>query len=165
MIISKTLATAFGVGLAVIALAVAGIFYVQRGAHLELNGKVLKVRTVPLDENSSLAAIDFRVSDPSDYPFQVRSVTVILEDSSGNGAEGQTASEMDTRRVFAGIPLLGQQYNDVLKERDRVGAHASADRMVMARFEVPESKLEGRRRFLLRIEEVDGLVSEIKETR
>lgn len=165
MTISRTLVTAFGVGLAVIALAVAGVFYMQRGAHLELPGKILKVRTVPLDDNSSLAVIDFRVSDPSDYPFQVHSVTVILEDPSGNGAEGQTTSEMDTKRVFAGMPVIGQQYNDVLKERDRIGAHATADRMVMARFEVPEAKLAGRRRFLLKIEEVDGVTSEITEAK
>jgi len=163
--ISKTFVTAFGVGLAVIALAVAGIFIMQRGAHLQLPGKVLKVRTVPLDENSTLVAVDFRVTDPSDYPFQVHSVTVVLEDAAGNGSEGQTVSEMDTRRVFAGLPLLGQQYNDVLKERDRIGAHATADRMVMVRFELPESKLVARRRFLVRIEEVDGVVSEVAETK
>ena len=165
MTVSRTLATAFGIGLVAIALAVAGVFYMQRGAHLELPGKVLKVRTVPLDDNSSLAVIDFRVTDPSDYPFQVHNVTVTLEDPAGNGSEGQTTSEMDAKRVFAGMPLLGQQYNDVLKDRDRIGAHASADRMVMARFEVPEAKLAGRRRFLIRIEEVDGVTSEIAESR
>lgn len=163
MIITRTLATAFGVGLAVIALAVAGVFYLQRGAHLELTGKVLKVRTLALDDNSSLAAVDFRVTDPSDYPFQVHSVTVILEDKSGNSTEGQTVSEMDTHRVFASLPLLGEQYNDVLKERDRVGPHATADRMVMARFELPESKIGQRGRILVRIEEVDGAVAEISE--
>lgn len=157
--------TAFGVGIAVIALAVAGIFYIQRGAHLALPGKVLKVRTVPLDDNSSLAVIDFRVTNSSDYPFQVHSVTVVLEDAAGNGTEGQTASEMDVRRVFAGMPLLGKQYNEVLKERDRIGPHSTADRVVMARLEVPEQKLAARRRFLVRIEEVDGAVSEFGETK
>jgi hypothetical protein len=35
--------------------------------------------------------------------------------------------------------------------------------MVAARFDAPESRLESRKRFLLRIEEVDGLVPEISE--
>ena len=35
---------AFGVGLAIIALAVGGIFLMQRGDRIELPGKILKVR-------------------------------------------------------------------------------------------------------------------------
>ena len=38
---------AFGVGLAIIALAVGGIFLMQRGDRIELPGKILKVRTAP----------------------------------------------------------------------------------------------------------------------
>jgi hypothetical protein len=37
--------------------------------------------------------------------------------------------------------------------------------MVMARFEVPEDKLNARKRFIVRIEEVDGIVAEIEETK
>ena len=43
-------AAAFAIGIAVIAVAVAVIFYMQRGARVGLTGKVLKVRTAPLDE-------------------------------------------------------------------------------------------------------------------
>jgi hypothetical protein len=35
--------------------------------------------------------------------------------------------------------------------------------MVAARFEVPESKLVARKRFIVKVEEVDGMVSEIAE--
>ena len=41
----NTFAIAFGIGLAVIALAVGGIFFMQRGDKIELPGKILKVRT------------------------------------------------------------------------------------------------------------------------
>ncbi len=47
--------------------------------------------------------------------------------------------------------------------RDKLPPHTSWDRMVAARFEVPESKLQARKRFLVRIEEVDGPVTEISE--
>jgi hypothetical protein len=161
--ITKTLAITFAVGIAVIALAVAGVFYMQRGAHMVLPGKVLKVRTAPLDENSSIAVIDFRVTNPADYTFMAKSVSVVLEESSGNQTEGQTSSEVDAQRLFAGIPLLGEKYNVSLKERDKVPPHDSLDRMVAARFEVPESQLSARKRFLVRILEVDGGGSEIAE--
>jgi len=144
-------------------VAVGSVFYMQRGAHLTLPGKVLKVRTAPLDDNSSIAVIDFRVTNPSDYNFMTKSVTIVLEDPSGNQTEGQTSSEMDAQRLFAGLPILGEKFNESLKQRDKVAPHSTIDRMVAARFEVPESKLAARKRFLVRVEEVDGMVSEFAD--
>ena len=46
---NKNFAIAFGVGLACIVAAVFGVFFIQRGAHMELPGKVLKVSTAALD--------------------------------------------------------------------------------------------------------------------
>ena len=160
---SKTLAITFAIGIAVIAVVVGGIFYMQRGAHITLPGKVLKVRTAPLDDNSSAAVVDFRVMNPSDYNFMAKSVTLVLEEPNGNQIEGQTASEMDAERLISGIPLLGQKYNDSLKERDKVPPHGTVDRMVAARFEVPEATLTGRKRFIVRVQEVDGMVSEFSD--
>jgi hypothetical protein len=156
-------AAAFGIGIACIAVIVAGVLYMQRGARVGLTGSVLKVRTAPLDENSSVAVVDFRFANPADVFFVVRSVTVVVEDQNGNQIEGRTVSEMDAKRLFEGIPLLGQKFNDTLVMRDKVPAHSSEDRMVAARFEVPESKLESRKRLLVRVEDVDGPISELSE--
>ena len=93
-------AAAFGVGLAVIALAVGGIFLMQRGDRIELPGKMLKVRTAPLDEESSIAVIDFRITNPSNVQFEVRTVTVEMEDNQGKSTVGQSVSEMDAKRLF-----------------------------------------------------------------
>jgi hypothetical protein len=137
----------------------------QRGAYIDLPGKVLKVRTAPLDEGSAVAVVDFRVSNPADYPFVVRTVNVAMEDNLGAESVGQTVSELDARQLFQAIPLLGQKFNDTLLMRDSVPPHNSWDRMVAARFEVPESKLEARKRLVVRIEEVDGKVFDLPETK
>lgn len=160
---SKTLMIGFAIGIAVLAVAVGSVFYKQRGAHMTLPGKVLKVRTAPLADNSSVAVVDFRVTNPSDYNFMAKSVTLVLVDASGNQTDGETASELDAQRLFAGVPLLGQKYNESLKERDKVAPHSTVDRMVAARFEVPETTLQARKHFLVRVEEVDGMVSEFAE--
>lgn len=154
---------AFAIGIAVIAVAVGSVFYMQRGAHLTLPGKILKVRTAPLADNSSVAVVDYRVTNPSDYTFMAKGVTLVLVDAGGNQVEGATASELDAQRLFAGIPLLGQKYNESLKERDKVAPHTTVDRMAAARFEVPEAALIARKHFLVRVEEVDGMVSEFAE--
>lgn len=151
------------IGLVVIAAAVTGVVYMQRGAHIEVTGRILKVRTAPLDEHSSAAVVDFRFTNPADYPFEVNSVTVVLEDASGAQHDGATIAAGDTRQLMQGVPLLGQMYNRVLIARDRIQPHATEDRMVAARFEVPDSALEMRKRLILRISEIDGAMSEISE--
>lgn len=156
-------AATFAIGIAAIAVIVGIILYVQRGAHVGLSGQVLKVRTAPLDDRSSVAVVDFRFANPSYVNFVVRTVTVVLEEPNGNRVEGSTVSEMDAQRLFEGLPLLGQKFNRTLVMQDKIPAHSTDDRMVAARFEVPDSTLESRKRLLLRIEDVDGPVTEISE--
>ena len=81
-------AVAFGVGLACIALVVGGIVFMQRGDRIELPGKILKVRTAPLDENSAVAVIDFRINNPSGVQFMVRTVQVKMDDNEGKSYLG-----------------------------------------------------------------------------
>jgi hypothetical protein len=153
-----------GIGAALVAVVVAGIVVMQWNAHIEIKGQILKVRTAPLDEHSSVVAIDFRFSNPARYAFVVKSVTVTLEGRDGKQYEGATTAEVDTDRLFEGVPLLGRKYNPSLHGGDKVAAGASEDRMVAARFELPNDRLEGRKRFVLEIEEVDGAVSQIAES-
>ena len=160
---SRTLAISLAIGLAVIALAVAGGFYMQRGSRIDLHGKFLKVRTAPLDEHSSVVVIDYRIENPADFKFMAQAVTVIMEDKNGNGTEGQTASEPDARQLFVNVPLLGEKYKESFKARDFVAPHATADHMVAARFEVPDDRLPARKRFVIHIDEVDGAVVEFAE--
>jgi hypothetical protein len=159
----KTFLAAFGIGLAIIALAVGGIFVMQRGDRIELPGKILKVRTAELDADSSIAVIDFRITNPSDVQFEVRTVTVEMEDNQGKSYLGQSVSEMDAKRLFEGLPVLGAKYNTTLLMRERLGSHGSADRMIAARFQAPLAMIDGRKRFIVRIEEVDGKSFEYSE--
>jgi hypothetical protein len=153
----------FAVGIGIVAIAVAGVLYMQRGARIGLAGSVLKVRTAPMDENSTVAVIDFRFANPGNVPFWVRTVSVVMEDKDGQQYEGKVVSEMDAQRLFEAVPLLGQKYNDSLTLKDKIPGHTTQDRMVAARFEAPEARIEGRKRFLVRIEEIDGPITELSE--
>ena len=161
----KELAVPFAIGLGVILLAIGGVLYMQRGAHIELRGTVLKVRTLALDENASLAVVDFRFANPADYPFVVRRCTVLVDDPSGKEQEGFSIPEMDIRRIFEYYPLLGKKYNESLVLKDKIAARSTEDRMIAARFEIPQSLLDGRKSLKVRIEDVDGPVSELVESR
>src|SRR5262245_58239256 len=108
---NRTFAIAFVVGLALVAVAITGVLFMQRGARVGLTGQMLKVRTAVLDENSSIAVVDFRFANPSDVIFVVRTVSLIMEDPDGQKYEGKVISEMDAQRLFEGLPLLGQKFN------------------------------------------------------
>lgn len=162
---NKRFIAPLGIGIAVIAIAVAAVLWMQRGAHIELKGAILKVRTHAMDENSSVAIIDFRFANPSDYPFVVRTVSISMEDSSGKTVDASTVSDVDAKRLFQYYPLLGQKYNDSLLMRDKIAPRQSQDRMIAARFEVPVGLLDARKSLTVRIEDVDGPVSALVETK
>src|SRR5205807_178616 len=129
-------------------IAIGGIFYMQRGDRIELPGKIIKVRTAPLDEESSIAIVDYRINNPSDILFEVREVAVDLEDAAGKKYKGNVSSESDTTRLFEALPALGPKFLTSLTMRQRIGAHHSEDHMVAARFQTPVGTLDARRKLV-----------------
>jgi hypothetical protein len=47
--------------------------------------------------------------------------------------------------------------------RDKVAPRSSEDRMIVARFDMPEKLLQTRKNLMIRIEDVDGPASEVVE--
>jgi hypothetical protein len=160
---TRRLLIAFGIGVAAVAIVVGAVLYMQRGAHIELKGSIKKVRTAAMDDYSSVAVVDFRFVNPANYPFVVRSVEVSMVGADGNTYQGSPVSEVDAKRLFEYYKALGQKYNDSLLTRDKIGARQAEDRMIAARFEIRESQLAARKNLTIRIEDVDGPVSELVE--
>ena len=148
-----------------IAIVVVWILYMQRNAHIEPQGKILKVRTQAMDENSSVAVVDFRMVNSSDYPIWVREVVVSLQGADGNTYDGAVVSETDAKALFRYYPLLGQKYNDSLIVRDRIHPHQTVDKMIAARFEMPQGQLDARKKLTVHIEDVDGPSGDLVETK
>jgi hypothetical protein len=156
-------AVAFGVGLAAVAMLVGGILYMQRGDAIDLPGKILKVRTAPLDENSTIAVLDFRITNPSNILLEVLQVTVEMEDAAGKTATGSVIGETDARRVFEAVPALGPKFLTSLGMKQRIAPHTSGDYMVTVRFQAPVAQVDARKKFILHIDEADGKSFEYAE--
>ena len=151
-------------GLAVVGILLFALLTGTKGAHLRLEGNILKVRVLALPgSNASLVMVDFRATNPSDVPFVVGSVKLRLQPAQGDASEGMTISKPDVAAVFEYEKLLGPKYNDVLSLQDHIKPHQSFDRMAGARFEIPEVAVSARRGLTLVIEEVDGTVAELTE--
>jgi hypothetical protein len=156
-------AVAFAVGLAAVALLVGGILLMQRGDIIDIQAKILKVRTAPLDENSTVAVLDFRVTNPSNILLEVRQVTVEMEDTAGKNYNGDVISEGDAKRVFEAVPALGPKFLNTLGMKERIAPHSSGDHMVAVRFAAPLAQVDARKRFILHIDEADGKSFEYPE--
>ncbi|HEY7336114.1 MAG TPA: hypothetical protein VH639_14590 [Bryobacteraceae bacterium] len=151
------------VGVAVVAIALSVVWFGTASSHLELNGKILKVRTLALGQNASLVAVDFRVTNPSGVPFVVSDVTLKLVPATGPEIDGAPASRTDIDSVFQDEKLIGPRFNDVLTLQDKIPPNKTLDRMTAARFEIPESQIDQRKSLSLRLQDLDGTVVELKE--
>ena len=151
-------------GLAVVGALVFTMFTATQGAHLRLEGKILKVRVLALSGSAaSIVVVDFRATNPSDVPFVVNAVTLHLVPATGDAVDGQIVSKADIENIFRYEKLLGPKYNPVLSLQDRIPPHQTLDLMAGARFELPEAAINARKKLRIRIDDVDGAVAELSE--
>lgn len=150
-------------GLLVVAALVGGFLYYTRGNHLELTGKITKVRTLALDENSSLMIVDFHLENPSDVQFVVRNALPQVTMADGSQPEAQHIADSDIARFFEYYQdKIGPRQHPTLITKEKVPAHKSEDKMVAAGFKVPEEVLKNRKSLALRLEDLDGAISTIQ---
>jgi hypothetical protein len=161
---SKQFLIFFGVGVVVVVVAVITILSANKGSHLELKGKILKIRTGALSDQDSIAVLDFRVENPSNVPFVVRQVEVTLEKKDGGTAEGITVAKGDLKQLFRYNRFLGDQYNEALTIKDTVPPHGTVDRMVAARFDVTNKDLEASKAIHLSVQDLDGPLWETSQS-
>ena len=159
---SKGFAITFLIGLLVIGAAVWTVFYKQQGAHIDPKGSILKVRTLKLADNSSAAVIEVRLTNDSDYPLIARTIEASAVTGKGD-VTSNIVAEMDVKELFKYYPVLGEQYNPVLKAREKVPPHGSIDREVCAQFTIPVEELDSRKDLIVRVEDVTGPVAEMHE--
>jgi hypothetical protein len=118
--------SAFAIGLVAVAVVVAGIMYMQRGAHMELTG-AMTVRVHGTDDNTALALIDLHINNPADYGFE-----------------------------------LGP-FHPTLYTKYVIPAHSTGDYTLLAQYSAPERILNDRKRFVVRIDEINGKAAEFSE--
>jgi hypothetical protein len=161
---SKQVLIFFGLGVVAIAIAVVVILAGNKGSHLQLQGKILKVRTGALGDDNSIAVMDFRVENPSDVPFVVRDVEISAEKAGGEMVDAITVSKVDLKKMFQYNRFLGDQYNDGLSLKDTIAPHTTVDRMVAGHFELSEQALERVKAVHLSIQDVDGPLWEVSHS-
>jgi hypothetical protein len=153
----------FGIGVAVVGIIAAFVWFGNKSSHLELTGKILKVRVVAIDKESSLVLVDFRVTNPSAVLFVAGEVKLFLEPKTGEPAEGLMVTKGDVETIFKAMDLTGPKFNDVFSLQDKIPPGQTLDRMTEARFELPESAIQARKTIRLHMQDVDGSEADLVE--
>lgn len=138
-------------------------WYLTRNNHLELKGEVLKVRSTAIDNDNTIAVIDFRVTNPSNGQFVVKNIDVFLDTKDGKQLDSANFAETDSKRMFDYYKVLGKKYNATLLTRDKIEPGQTVDRMIAVRFTVPDAQVGNRKDVRLVIEDLDGLKSQVVE--
>jgi len=158
--VKENFGKAFGIGLAAVAVVVGAVLFLQRGAHVELPG-TMRVRTVGTGEHESLVLADLHLTNPSDYTFEIKNVTVILENKDGQFPH-EIVSKSDAQRLFDSLPDAGP-FHAPLYTKATIPPHTTGDYTVAAPFSAPERILKDRKRFIVRIEETNGTAIDFSE--
>jgi hypothetical protein len=153
-------ASALGIGLLAVAVAVGAILYMQRGAHVDLTG-AMSVHTIATDPNTSLAVIEMHITNPSDYEFEVANVTVTLENAKGDYPT-TTIGKVDSKRVADAMPEAGP-FHPTLYTKAVLPAHSSGDYTLLAQYSAPQSILDARKQLKVSIQEINGRTAEFSE--
>lgn len=158
---SKPFLITFGAAIVVIAVLIWVGFANTAGNHLVPTGSIGKVRTIKVVDDVTFMVIDFNIRNDSGRDMVVHSVDTTLDLPNGEITIGGAVASRDVGMAFKNYPLLGEQYNPVLKDRDVIPAHQQVDRMVAVRFDLPVERIESRKRVVLKIEDVTGPVLEL----
>lgn len=153
------------IAVVIVCSMIGGGLYWTRNNHLELKGQVLKVRSYSIDRDYTVAAIDFRVTNPSASQFVVKDIEVTLDTREGKTLDGSVFPEIDARRLFDYYKVLGTKFNATLVVKDKVEAGATVDKMLAVRFTGTDANVQDRKAIHISIHDVDGAVSEIVELR
>lgn len=157
---SKPFLITFGTAVVIIGALIWFGFAKTEGNHLAPTGSIGKVRTVKASDDVTFMVIDFKVKNDSDRDMIVHSVEAAIDTADGT-VTGSPVAVADIESAFKSYPILGEQYNPVLKDRDTIPAHQAVDRMVGIRFDSPFDKVESRKRVVLRVEDATGPVAEL----
>src|SRR5882757_8278798 len=108
---SKRLLGFVALGLVIVGAVLFFSLEANKGSRVHLDGKILKVRTVNLDEGHTLVIVDFRVTNPADFAFVVRDANVVVEGANGEHPETLPVAKRDMERVFEFQKLAGPKFN------------------------------------------------------
>lgn len=133
------------------AIVVAGVIIVYNwGATPRLKGTITEVRTLGMDDSSSVAIVNFEASNTSNYELWINRRELAIVDQAGNPWDGRILSVFDIQQLFKYFPALGGMRDEPLIDNRHLAPGKSVRGLVAARFEIPKHELDMRQEIVFR---------------
>ena len=145
------------------AVVVAGAIIVYNwGATPRLEGRITEVRTLGMDDRSSVAIINFEASNASNYEISVTRREMAVVDENGTLLEGRILSVFDIQQLFNYFPALGGMKDEPLLDEQFLAPGERVRGLSAARFEIPKHELDVRQEIIFRTLDVKNRRTEIR---
>jgi hypothetical protein len=159
---SKTLLLCALIGFGIVGALVGTGLFVSRDTHLVLEGQIQRVRASEVRAGASVVIADVKLTNPSGYPFMIKSADIEITAADGKILTGRFVPEVDAKPMFSVLPALGDKFNPTIAIRESIKPKSTVERMVATVFEHPIGVIESRKSLLIRFKDVDGPVSELR---
>ena len=131
------------------AVIVAGaIIIYNSGATPALSGEITEVRTLGMDQSSSVAIINVEAVNSSNYDVSIGRRQMEVVDSKGNRLHGSIISVFDIQQLFKYYPALGGMKDEPMTDQQELAPGESIRGLIVARFEIPKHELDMRRELI-----------------
>jgi hypothetical protein len=152
-------------GLLGAALVAGAIYFYNEGATPTLAGEITEVRTLAMDEASSVAVVNFRGMNTSDRIVFIHQREVTMIDESGAAHVGLPVQVADIQNLFQYFPILGGMKDSPLLPRTEIEPGAELRGLVAARFNLPKHELDARKSLVVKFYNEIGRSTELSEPR
>lgn len=139
-----------------------GVVLFNRDTAPRLDGEITQVRTLGMDQNSSVAIVNFDAVNGSDNLLIIGRRDLVVVDKYGLERPGSTISVTDLKYLFDLYPALGGMGFEPLVDRVRVEPGEPLRGILAARFDMAKHDLDQRQAIIFRIEDVDGKQSDVR---
>ncbi len=145
------------------AIVVAGLIVLyNRGATPRFSGTITEVRTLGMDDASSVAIVNFQAENVSNREVSIQKRQMTIVDGNGIDHEGRVLSVFDVQQLFKYFPALGGMRDEPLTDNRFVEAGESFRGLVAARFEIPKHELDLRQEIVLHTMDVKHRKTELR---
>ncbi len=152
-------------GLLGAALVAGAIYFYNEGATPTLAGEVTEVRTLAMDEISSVAVVNFKGLNTSERSVFIHQREVTVFDESGAAHVGLPVHVSDLQSLFQYFPILGGMKDAPLLPRTEIEPGTELRGLVAARFDLPKHALDARTSLVVKFYNEAGRSTELSEVR
>lgn len=152
-------------GLLGAALVAGAILFYNKDATPTLSGEITEVRTLAMDEGSSVAIVNFTGTNASNRLMIIHQRELAITDQDGIVHTGLPIQISDVRNLFQYFPILGEMKDEPLPPRTELESGKELRGMVAARFNLPKNTLDSRQALVLRVYDAAKKMTAIEEVR